>query len=205
VEESNWPKEIKNKKYIIVEGKDDVGFFIGFLNHIGIQDFFVWGIGGKGEFNNELPLLAKVPGFSDITHLVVVRDRNGDDAFDSVANILERKMDFSNVPSQSGKFSGGYPKIGIFIMPGEIEGRMLEDLCLKIVEKHPAMECVNDFASCVSKLESTPKNLSKTKVQAFLASQPEVANTIGLGAQKGYWDFNSPCLTELKQFLENLR
>ena len=182
MDESNWPTVIKNKKLVVVEGKEDVGFFVGLLDQIGINDFFVWGIGGKDVFNNDLPLLAKVQGFSDITHLVVVRDRNGDDAFDSVINILTRKMGFS-----------------------EIEGCMLEDLCLKIVEDHPVMECVNEFASCVSKLESTPKNLSKTKVQVFLASQPEVANTIGLGAQKGYWDFDSPCLTELKQFLENLR
>jgi len=205
VEESNWPTEIKNKKLIVVEGKDDVGFFVGFLDHVGTQDFLVWGIGGKDEFNNELPSLAKVPGFSEITHLVVIRDRNGEDAFDSVVNILTRKMGFSNVPSKPGEFSEGHPQIGIFIMPGEIEGCMLEDLCLKIVENHPAMKCVNEFSSCISQLESPPKNLSKARVQAFLASQSEVVNTIGIGAHKGYWDFNSSSLMELKQFLENLR
>ena len=69
MEESNWPKEIKNKKLVVVEGKEDVEFFVRLLDHIGMKDYFVWGIGGKDEFNNDLPLLPKVSGFSDITHL----------------------------------------------------------------------------------------------------------------------------------------
>jgi len=205
VEESNWPKEIKNKKLVVVEGKEDVEFFVRLLDHIGMKDYFVWGIGGKDEFNNDLPLLAKVAGFSDITHLAVVRDKNGEDAFDSVVNILKRKMGFVSVPKKPGIFTTGRPRLGIFIMPGkEIEGNMLEDLCLKMVESHQAMQCVKAFAECVSNLVNPPKNISKAKVQAYLAAQPEVANTIGRGAQKGYWDFDSPCLNELTSFLKNL-
>ena len=81
---------------------------------------------------------------------------------------------------------------------------MIEDLCLKTVEKHPAMQCVNAFAECVSNLDNRPRNISKAKVQAYLAAQAEVAETIGRGAQKGYWDFDSPYLDELKSFLKNL-
>jgi len=47
--------------------------------------------------------------------------------------------------------------------------------------------------------------MSKTKVQVFLASQPEIVNSIGLGASKNYWDFTSPVLDELKTFLINLK
>lgn len=201
----NWPEQIAKKKLVVVEGEDDKGFFIGLLDKVGAKDYFVVSMGGKDNFNKDLHLIAKRSDFSEITHLVLIRDRNGDDAFDSVVNILTRKMGVSNVPSQSGGFSKGPPEIGVFIMPGKIEGYMLEDLCLKIVEEHPAMKCVNEFASCVSNLAPPPRNLSKTKVQAFLAAQPEVANTIGLGARKGYWDFDSRCLEELKRFLGNLR
>jgi hypothetical protein len=114
-------------------------------------------------------------------------------------------------PKKHGQFSKGNPKVGIFIMPGEaIEGTMLEDLCLKTVENHPAMKCVNEFATCVSTLENRPKNISKAKVQVFrakvfLAAQPEVVDLVGLGAQKKYWNFDSPSLDELKRFLSNLK
>ena len=90
-------------------------------------------------------------------------------------------------------------------MPGNSDAGMLEDLCLKTVENHPVMNCVNPFVDCISKLEEAPNNMAKAKAQAFLAAMPELANSVGVGAQKGYWDFNSEELTELKLFINNLR
>ncbi len=49
---------------------------------------------------------------------------------------------------------------------------MLEDLCLKSVEDDPAMECVQEYFDCISdKLDDLPKNISKAKARAFLASR----------------------------------
>jgi hypothetical protein len=42
------------------------------------------------------------------------------------------------------------------------------------------------------------------KAQAFLAAQTDFVDSVGLGAQKRYWNFDSPALDELKHFLENL-
>ena len=78
---------------------------------------------------------------------------------------------------------------------------MLEDLCLKTVEHHPAMRCVATFIGCVLELENPPNNIAKAKAQAFLAAMPRLVNSVGLGAQKGYWDFNSEELTDLKAFI----
>lgn len=206
METREWLKEIRNKKLIAVEGKDDVGFFVKLLDKMKISDFFVWDIHGKDNFNIDLPLLAKIPGFDSITHFVIIRDRENDDAFESIRNILNQKMGFRNVPTENAQFTSGNPNIGIFIMPGNaIKGTMLEDLCLKTVEDHPAMKCVDKFTSCITKLEPKPQNISKAKSLAFLASQVEITNTIGLGAQKNYWNFESSALEELKQFLSNLK
>jgi len=201
---------ITSKKIIAVEGPDDDNFFDALLRHMNITDFDIRFVGGKDEFKNKLPALKKTSGFFKadgspfITHLAVIRDENGDNAFKSVANIL-RKEDFTP-PKKHGLFSDANPKVGIFIMPGKkVEGTMLEDLCLKTVENHPAIKCVDEFASCASALENNPKNISKAKVQTFLAAQPEIVNSIGVGAQKGYWDFNSSTVNELKQFLNNLK
>jgi hypothetical protein len=206
LEKVQWPEKILNRKLIAVEGKDDVGFFVKLLDEIGVTNFFVWGIDGKGNFNRDLPLLSKVPGFASLTHFAVIRDGDTDEAFASVRSILCQKMGFQNVPSTHGEFAIGTPKIGIFIMPGKsVKGNTLEDLCLGTVEEHPSMQCVNEFVSCISALKDRPKNMSKTKVQVFLASQPEIVNSIGLGASKNYWDFTSPVLDELKTFLINLK
>ena len=91
-------------------------------------------------------------------------------------------------------------------MPGSgLDGTMLEDLCLETVKIHEAMACVDDFMKCVSTLRNPPLNPAKSKVQAFLASQPETVSSVGNAAQKGYWNIDSPVLDELKAFLENFR
>lgn len=200
--------EIRGKKILAVEGPDDKNFFKKLLRTMGIADVQVWPVGGKDEFNQKLPGLPISTGFPNVTHLAVVRDRDDDNAFESVKNILksEDKMDLKNVPSKPGQFGSGKPRIGVFIMPGsKIKGTMLEDLCLATVKNEPAMECVDAFMECISSLGKGPNNLSKAKSLAYLAVQPKPVDYVGLGAQRGYWNFDAPCLNELKQFLENFR
>lgn len=206
---------INSKKVLAVEGKDERNFFEALLKHIGITDFDIREVGGKGQFPKKLPALVNTRGFfladesSFVTHLAIVRDKDEDDAFKSIANIVGETG--LTPPMKPSEFSNGKPKVGIFIMPGEtIDGTMLEDLCLKTVENHKAMTCVNEFASCISTLEPTAKNIPKAKVQVFkaqvfLAAQPEIVDSVGLGAQKKYWDFESPALEELKKFLMKLK
>jgi hypothetical protein len=198
------------KKIIAVEGPDDDNFFDALLRRMNIKDYDIRFVGGKDEFKNKLSALKNVSGFFNangspfVTHLAIIRDGNDDNAFESVTNII--KKEGFTPPKKHALFSNGNPKIGIFIMPGTtVKGTMLEDLCLKTVEKNPEMKCVNEFASCVSAMEPKPKNMSKAKAQTFLAAQPEIANSVGVGAQKGYWNFESTVLEELKQFLNNFK
>jgi len=196
---------IHQKKVLVVEGKDEINFFNALLKYMEIIDFEVYEVGGKQQFKDKLPALVRVRGFSDVEVLAVVRDADNDAnaAFESIKNILKKEK--LKPPNQINQFSKGAPKIGIFIMPGNSDAGMLEDLCLKTVECHPAMCCVESFIDCVSKLENPPNKITKAKVQAFLAAMPELANSVGVGAQKGYWNFNSNELTKLKSFIGNLK
>ena len=197
-------ESIRSKFVLAVEGTDEKHFFDALLRYMKITDVAIREVGGKHKFPKTLATLRKPREFDDITHLAIVRDKDSDDAFRSIKNIL--KKEGLPVPDKPGEFSEGTPKVGVFIMPGEsIEGTMLEDLCLKTVEGHPAMQCVDEFTSCVSALETVPKNISKAKAQAFLASQSETVGSVGLGAQKRYWNFDSAVLDELKDFLGHLR
>jgi len=206
---------IKSKKIIAVEGKDEINFFEALLRHMDITDFETHEVGGKDKFPKKLPALLKTSGFfladgsSFVTHLAIIRDKDEDKAFKSIATIVRNTG--LTPPTKHSEFSNGKPKVGIFIMPGEtIDGTMLEDLCLKTVENHKAMTCVNEYASCISALEPIPKNIPKAKVQVFkaqvfLAAQPEIVDSVGLGAQKKYWDFESSALDELEKFLIKLK
>jgi hypothetical protein len=209
------PRTITKRNVLAVEGEDERKFFDALLHQINITDVQIEPVGGKDRFKDRLPALLRTPGFyradgsPSVTHLAIVRDKDVDDAFASIANTVAKAG--LTPPPSSGQFSSGNPQVGIFIMPGEtIDGTMLEDLCLKTVEDDRAMECVEEFASCVGALPDPPKNISKAKVQVFkahvfLATRPETVDSVGLGAQKGYWNLDASCLDELKEFLLHLR
>jgi len=196
---------IRQKKVLAVEGKDEVNFFNELLKDTGITGFEIRDVGGKQQFKSKLPALVRMSGFSNVEVLAIIRDANNDAnaAFKSIKNILRKEG--LKPATEVARFSKGKPKIGIFIMPGNSDAGMLEDLCLKTVENHPAMKCVNPFVDCISKLKESPNNTAKAKAQAYLAAMPELANSVGVGAQKGYWNFNSEELNDLKKFIENLR
>lgn len=196
---------INSKKVLAVEGKDEVNFFNALLKYVRIIDFEVHEVGGKQQFKKKLPALVRVNGFSNVEVLAVIRDadNNAKAAFQSIKKIIEGEKLKS--PNQMNRFSDGNPKIGIFIMPGNSDTGMLEDLCLKTVKDHPAMSCVKLFMDCISKLKNKPKNIAKASAQVFLAAMPNIANSVGIGAQKEYWNFNSEELKNLKSFIDNLR
>jgi hypothetical protein len=206
---------ITSRNVIAVEGDDEKHFFGKLLRHIEVGSFDIRCVGGKNQFKNKLPALVKTSGFfradgsPSIEHLAIVRDKDQDDAFKSIANIVAKAG--LTPPDKHGGFSKAKPKVGIFIMPGDtVDGTMLEDLCLRTVDGHRAMDCVREFASCVAELPDPPKNMSKARVQAFkaylfLAAQSEVADCVGLGAQRDYWNLDSPVLSELKDFLLQMK
>lgn len=201
---------ITSKILLAVEGRDEKNFFEKLLPSIGINDFQIEDIGGKDQFKDKFPVLLLRPGFyaadktSMVTHVAIIRDKDEDEAFVSIKKIVEQSGLIP--PDENGKFSNSTPKVGIFIMPGsKIKGTMIEDLCLKSVQPHPAMGCVKAFSECIAKLTKPPKNMSKAKVQAYLAAQPDIAESLGVGAKKGYWDFESSTFDELKTFLSHLK
>lgn len=204
------PQSISQKKLLAVEGKDDVEFFEALLKDMKIGECEIREVGGKDQFKNKIPALVKVPGFSNVQRLGIIRDadKNPSAAFDSIVNILKKeKLNGKSLvgPKKINQFGRGIIKIGIYLMPGKSQLGMLEDLCLKTVENQPAMKCVDFFVECASKLKKKPRNLSKTKVQTYLAAMPEIVNSLGIGAKKGYWNFGSSELNDLKSFLEKMK
>lgn len=194
---------IKFNRIMAVEGKDEVHFFTCLLNYLGKENFEIVDIGGTVQFNDKYPALIKRSGFSRVEKLAIIRDAedSAENAFKSIKNIMLKER--ITPPERPGQFSSGRPNIGIFIMPGDFKKGMLEDLCLRTVKDNPALKCAEAFIECALKLNHPPKNIAKAKAQAFLAVMPEIVSSVGIGAEKDYWDFSSDELKNLKIFLND--
>ena len=195
------------QKILLVEGLHDVLFFKELLKYLEIFDVGIYQYKGKKNFKNEFPSIKNTPGFKNVKIIAIVMDadENSDGAFESICGTLRRYEKtppiMTSPPVIKKEFTQKNPKIGVYIMPDNNSNGALEDLCLKTVEGHDKINCVEYFWKCVSKFDECPKNPSKAKVQAFLASMPECAEHVGRGAEKSYWEFESKELNELKQFL----
>ncbi|MCP4155807.1 MAG: hypothetical protein GY757_49235 [bacterium] len=199
------PEPFKKTRLLAVEGDDEVNFFKKLLDHLGISTVVdIRKAGGKDAFKNLMRAFTVTRGFKELESIAVIRDAddNADSAFKSISGIL-KKIDLKP-PDRAGQFSNGNPTVGIYIMPDNSSVGMLENLCLDTVKEHEAMKCVDDFIACTQKLTEGPKNISKAKVQAFLAAKPRIVSSIGLGAQKGYWDLESEKLHPIIAFLMQL-
>lgn len=204
---------------LLVEGQDEVRFFDAFLRHLGLTEVQVVEVGGKDKFLQEFPAFLNDPGFSSIRSYAIIRDadRDASKTFQSICGLLG-KYDHP-VPRRSGQFeSRGSQKVGVFVIPGNREEGILEDLCLQTVQDHPAVSCVDRFIECLgSVLEKKvagqpvvegkayfPKNESKARVLAFLAGMHKTVNKLGEAADQGCWQFDHPALDELRAFLQEL-
>ena len=194
-------------KLLGVEGKDEVNFFKALLNYLDITGCEIRNLGGKNNFKNSIPALLKTSefDFEAVEILAIIRDADNSskDAFISVSNIV--KKEGLKPPRTINSFSDGNLRVGIFVMPGNSDTGMLEDLCLETVKNMPVMGHVNHYINCVEEIEGKLKEVSKAKAQVYLASRPNLKCQVGLGALKNYWDFTSSALDNLKIFLEQMR
>lgn len=202
--------KIKSTKILAVEGQDEWYFFKNMLEkHLKITDVQLIDIGGESNFEKELATISVLPDFTSVKKTGFVRDADNDvqKAFEKICKAIKDKLDLP-APETMNNFTNNKPQIGVFVMPNNIDGGMLEDLCLQSVKNDPVIPCLDAFISCVkSKLPTNkhPKNWSKTQTQIFLATRKEIKSSVGFGAEKDHWKFDDPCFDALKQFLENFR
>lgn len=199
--------EIEKAKLLIAEGKDEENVFSKLIEHIGLQGIQVIGRGTKTQTRSLLRTLKADPAFSKVESLGITRDANAnyDAAFRSVCHALREEG--LPVPTQVRTPTGGTPapRVTVMILPWDEHNGVLEDVCLASKADDPAMACVNEYLACVSRQVSPgPKNLSKAKAHAFMASRREPCVRVGEGALKRYWDFQHSAFDEIKDFLRQL-
>jgi hypothetical protein len=195
---------IKSTRLLAVEGKDECNFFAALFDHMRLPSIQTVDVGGKEKFRFELPQ----EGFNKVTHLGFIRDADtsAEDAFKSICGVLEQLH--LPVPRAAGEVREGAPRVCVFVIPGNQQTGMLEDLCLQTVADRPEIQCVESFVGCFSPHLSADDqkafNDAKARVQAYLATRVPIENSLGLGAQKGHWKLDHPELDSIKGFLRAL-
>ena len=204
-------RRIEKPKQLLVEGRDAEEFFEALLRDMNsLEEIQIQNFGGINELPSFLRSIQIAPGpdgtlVSDIVSMGIIRDAEGppEDAFKSVCSALSNTG--LDTPNQPEIFDGNSPRVGVLILPDAVTKGMLEDLCLRSVEGHPAMQCIDEYFDCLeSQTDSMPRNISKAKVQAFLASMPEQVLHLGLAAHKGYWPWDNSAFDHIKRFLSSL-
>jgi hypothetical protein len=200
-------EEIKEPHLLIVEGNDEENFFKKLLEVLEIFNVQIIDYGGKRRLRAWLKSIKNLPGFIDkVKSIGITRDADGivdnENAFQSVQGALRDAG--LPVPQNPLIPEGKDPRVIIMILPDVTKG-MLEDLCLKSVKKDPAMKCVEEYFKCLKAHKTTfPKNLSKAKIQVFLASREEDVTSLGIAAQNGYWPLENKVFANVKKFLKKL-
>jgi hypothetical protein len=194
-------------KLLVVEGKDDQLFFESLLKDINKTDIQVLPYGGKTKLRSYLTALSINEAFiTKVNTLVVIRDAdsNATSTFQSACSALTNAG--LNVPAAPLTLTNSPVKTGIIILPPNDNQGKLEDICLKSVRDDKATTCVDGYFNCLQELTSftMPKDISKAKVHAFLASRYKADLRLGEAAQAGYWPLNHIAFNPIRSFLSTL-
>ncbi len=175
---------------LVVEGEDDQRFFESLLRHCGISGVQVLQTVGKSNLRGVLKALVRAPGFDKVHAVGVIRDADDDGkaAFQSACDALVSAG--LDRPAEHCEVTSGFPAVAVMIVPDCTRGA-LEDLCLLFVTADSAIGCVDLFFSCLESAGVRPRNLSKARVQAFLACRPVPGKRLGEAAQTGYWPLDA--------------
>lgn len=200
---------ITSDKIILVEGKDEIGFFTALCSKEELCSYQIIEVGGVDKFKDELPAIINDRNFDDVTSLAIIRDADSSlkAALQSIKAILERNGLSAPDKHSSIKINDNR-KIGLFIMPGNRDEGMLESLVLDSVSSNPVKIQADQYIQQLKDTlppEEFPRNEHKARLHAYLSGMKKFVPSLGVATQKGYFDLDSEHFDELKKFLKDLQ
>ena len=169
--------QIEHPRLLLVEGNDDLHFFRRIIEgrqHADIQTIEFGGKDNLGEFLTNV-LVPRVKTTDIVRIIGIVRDADDfyDRAFQSVLDSLRRAdlpvPDAPILPAE-GYLDGVAILVSVYIMPDNSSPGDLETLCLDAVRDAPSLPCVDRYFDCLQSINHMPKQESKARLRAFLAS-----------------------------------
>ncbi len=200
--------KITQPRQVIVEGNDEIRVFKSLSRHLNTRDLELQHYGGNKNLRRFLKAFSSSSNFGLVRSLAIVADANSNRS----GREQQIRSALSNaglpVPSRSLEpVSNDSLKVAYLIIPHNIAGTMIEDVCLESVKTDPAMECVNRYFECISQADiKGPRKvwMPKARVHAFLASRERPNLRLGEAAESGLWAFDTDAFGPLKDLLNIL-
>ena len=199
-------QEIQAEIQLLVEGSDDRHFFQAFARRLSLDNIQVRDFGGVGELRRFLSGFVASPGFGEVRSVGIVRDAeaSAQSAFQSVQSSL-RNAGLA-VPDRPREPKGDSPSVNVMILPDDRSSGMLETLLCETLVEDPVNGCVDAFFDCVRGLDSVDmRRPDKSRAHAYLSTKPEPQFSVGVAAQRGYWDLEHSALDGVRGFLRTLQ
>ena len=81
---------------------------------------------------------------------------------------------------------------------------MLETLLCKTFEGSAVDGCIDGFFRCADESGSPIHRRDKARARAYLTTKPHPHVSVGVAAQKGYWNFDHDAFDGVRRFLMSL-
>ena len=200
----------KGCNLLLTEGVDAMYFFIWALQAYKLENILVEDYGGINDLIAYLKLLKNLPGFEEITKILIIRDAETDSeaAEKSICSSL-RNSEFT-VPHKAGNYEGDKLEIAYYLFPGTQVDNMfdngtLEDLCMKLVDDVNGIVLADNYVQKANMEFSTLTHMHKSKLHAYLAIKNKfVGMKIGEAARAGAWDWENMYMKKYKELLTYL-
>ena len=217
---STAPRQITSEVQLLVEGADLEGFCEGVRRHLvrlrqgigegdrdavqaALQAIQIQNFGGVNDLREFLRGFVKMPGFSGVTSVALIRDaeEDADSAFQSVQGCLREAR--LPVPDRTTERVGEDPAVTVMVLPGDDQPGMLETLLCETFRDEGVCACIDTFFQCVEEVQGEAAHrLLKARVRAYLATKRDPHLSIGVAAQRrGYWNLEHAALQPLCRFL----
>ena len=197
---------INQKIQLLVEGNDERNFFGAMLRHLNMDGVQIQNFRGVNNLREFLRTFSDTDPFRDTVESVgIVRDAelSAESAFRSVQGALRNAG--LDVPDAPGVKTGGAPSVSALILPDNQSGGMLETLLCRTFENTPLDSCIDDFFDCVRERAGTqPHRPEKSRAHAYIATRDDPHLSVGVAAQRGYWNLDHAAFDGVRRFLQSL-
>lgn len=190
---------------LLVEGNDPRNFFQAFIQQqYPDYEIQVRNYGGISELRDYLGGFVKRPDFGSVKNLGLVRDAEhcAQSAFQSVQDALT-EVGLSS-PGQLAVRREAHPAVIVLILPSHDQPGMLETLLCQSFVGDPITECIDNFFACLDERNVSVKRPDKARARVYLTTKPEAHVSVGVAAQKKYWDLKHAAFEPVHAFIKDL-
>lgn len=192
---------------LLVEGRDEENFLRELARYLRVENIVsIESFEGKDNLRRFLSAFINRRGFLEtVNRIGIVRDAddNFSGAFDSVCNSLEAVK--LPVPKSPEVFTTATPSVGVMILPGKDQNGMLETLLCRTISDPDVNNCIDKFFECLrTEANIDVRRAMKARARVFLATRPDPHLSVGVAAQRGYWDLSHEELNGVRDFLREL-